>query len=119
MESELDHSQRLNFLRWPILNQCVHQNPRALGSFSAEVENVRRFMKERLKWMDRRLDYTYVPSSGITGATVNFTDSSVDLTQPYDVFSVSGQPYGHTLDGLRPGIYILRQGHATRKIMIK
>lgn len=119
MESELDHSQRLNFLRWPILNQCVHQNPRALGSFSAEVENVRRFMKERLKWMDRRLGYTYVPSSGITEATVNFTDSSVDLTQPYDVFSVSGQPYGHTLDGLRPGIYILRQGHATRKIMIK
>ena len=28
----LDHSQQLNFLRWPILNQYVHQNPAARGS---------------------------------------------------------------------------------------
>lgn len=111
MEAYLDHSQRLNFLRWPILNKRVHQNPRALGSFSAEVENVRRFIKERLKWMDKRLDYTYVPSG--------ITDISVDLQLPYDVFSVSGQPYGHSLEGLRPGIYIVRQGHATIKIVVR
>ena len=111
MEAYLDHSQRLNFLRWPILNKRVHQNPRALGSFSAEVENVRRFIKERLKWMDKRLDYTYVPSG--------ITDISVDFHLPYDVFSVSGQPYGHSLEGLRPGIYIVRQGHATKKMIVR
>ena len=118
LERELDHSQRLNFLRWPILSKRVHQNARALGSFSAEVDNVRRFMKERLTWMDRRLDYRYVPS-GIHEVSVESSDSSIDLTQPYEVYSVSGQPSGHSLDALRPGIYILRQGHATRKIMIK
>ena len=111
MEAYLDHSQHLNFLRWPILNKRVHQNPRALGSFSAEVENVRRFIKERLKWMDKRLDYTYVPSG--------ITDVSVDLQLPYDVFSISGQPYGHSLEGLRPGIYIVRQGHATKKMIVR
>ena len=111
LESDLDHSQRLNFLRWPILNKRVHQNPRALGSFSAEVDNVRRFIKERLKWMDKRLDYTYVPSG--------ITEASVDLQLPYDVFSVSGQSYGHDLNGLKPGIYIVRQGHATKKIIVR
>ena len=111
MEAYLDHSQHLNFLRWPILNKRVHQNPRALGSFSAEVENVRRFIKERLKWMDKRLDYTYVPSG--------ITEVSIDLQLPYEVFSVSGQPYGHSLEGLRPGIYIVRQGHATKKMIVR
>ena len=118
MEADLDHSQRLNFLRWPILNKKVHQNARALGSFQAEVENVRRFMKERLKWMDKRLGYTFVPT-GITEVSVESSESSIDLTQPYDVFSVSGQPSGNTIRGLRPGIYIVRQGHATRKIGVR
>ena len=118
MEADLDHSQRLNFLRWPILNKKVHMNPQALGSFQAEVDNVRTFIKERLKWMDKRLDYAFVPS-GIKDVSVESSESSIDLTQPYDVYSVSGQPSGHSLDALRPGIYILRQGHTTRKIMIK
>lgn len=118
MEAELDHSQQLNFLRWPILNKKVHQNPQALGSFQAEVENVRRFMKERLKWMDKRLGYTFVPT-GITEVSVESSESLIDFTQPYDVYSVSGQPSGHSLEGLRPGIYILRQGHATRKMIIR
>jgi hypothetical protein len=118
MEAELDRSQQFNFLRWPILNKKVHQNPQALGSFQAEVENVRRFMKERLKWMDKRLGYTFVPT-GITEVSAGSSESSIDLTQPYDVYSVSGQPSGHSLEGLRPGIYILRQGHATRKMIIR
>jgi hypothetical protein len=111
MESELDHSQRLNFLRWPILNKRVHQNPQALGSFKAEVDNVRRFIKERLTWMAHRLCYTYIPSG--------ITEVSVDPTQPYDVYSLSGQSCGHTLDGLRPGIYIIRQGAASRKVIVR
>lgn len=110
MEQELDKSQRLNFLRWPILSQYVHQNPQALGSYGAEVEVVRRFLKERLRWMDRRLGYTYVPSA--------INSVSVDLTQPYDVYSVAGQACGHSLNGLRPGIYIIRQGQASRKIVV-
>ena len=111
METELDHSQRLNFLRWPILNKRVHQNPQALGSFKAEVDNVRRFIKERLTWMDHRLCYTYIPSG--------IAEVSVDPAQPYDVYSLSGQSCSHTLDGLRPGIYIVRQGAASRKVIVR
>ena len=109
LETELYQSQRLNFMRWPIMNQYVHQNPKLWKSYEAEVENVRRFMKERLAWMDRRLNYTYVPSG--------IEEVEVDLTQPYQVFTLSGQLCGTTLDGLRPGIYIVRQGLSSRKIV--
>ena len=53
----LDHSQQLNFLRWPILNQYVHQNPRTRGSYQAEVENVRNYIRNRIPWMDRKLGF--------------------------------------------------------------
>ena len=53
----LDQSQRLNFLRWPILNQYVHQNAFALGSYEAEVGVVRTFVAERLEWLDTKLRY--------------------------------------------------------------
>lgn len=110
-EAELQQSQRLNFLRWPILNQRVHQNPPTKGSFQAEVEVLRTFMKERIAWMDKKLGYTYKPNA-ISGLPL-------DKTQPYQVFSLSGQPYGNSLEGLSPGIYIIRQGSATQKIVIR
>ena len=37
----LQESQQLNFIRWPIMNTLVHQNPRTWGSYEAEVENVK------------------------------------------------------------------------------
>ena len=111
LETALQESQRLNFIRWPIINQYVHQNPRLWGSFQAEVENVRTFMKERIAWMDKKLNYTYA-DNGIT-------DVLVDLTQPYRVYSLSGQPYGDSLEGLRPGIYVVRQGEAAKKVVVR
>jgi len=56
-EEMLQQSQRLNFLRWPIMGQYVHQNPRIHGSYAAEVENVRRFMRNRIAWMDNKLHF--------------------------------------------------------------
>ena len=111
LEADLQQSQRLNFLRWPVLNQRVHQNPPTKGSFQAEVEVLRTYMKERFAWMDKKLGYTYKPNA-ISGLPL-------DKTQPYQVFSLSGQPYGNSLEGLSPGIYIIRQGSATQKIVIR
>ena len=56
-ETLLQQSQRLNFMRWPILNEYVHQNPRTYGSYEAEVENVRRFINYRIAWMDNKLHF--------------------------------------------------------------
>ena len=111
LEEELDASQKLNFMRWNIMNTKVHMNPKTWGSYQAEVENVRRFMKERLIWMDKRLGYTYVPNG--------IEEVSVDLEEPYEVYSLSGQFCGHSLDALRPGTYIIRPASKSRKVVIK
>lgn len=109
--ANLEQSQHLNFLRWPILNQRVHQNPRALGSFQAEVEVVRTFIKERIAWMDRKLGYTYIPNG--------ISELRIDKAQPYQVFSISGQPCGNSVESLPSGIYLIRQGSATQKIVVR
>ena len=111
MEAELDQSQRLNFQRWKIMNTKVHQNPKLWGSYEAEVQNVRRFMKERLAWMDKKLGYTYKPNA--------IADVRGDMAQPYQVYTLSGLPCGTFLNGLRPGIYVVLQGSATRKITVR
>ena len=57
----LDASQRLNFIRWPILSQKVHMNPVALGSYNAEVQRLKEFLRMRIGWMDSKLGYTWHP----------------------------------------------------------
>ena len=56
-EAMLMESQHLNFLRWPIMNQYVHQNPRVWGSYANEVKNVRNYIKKRIPWMDNKLGF--------------------------------------------------------------
>ena len=89
----LDQSQRLNFMRWPIMSQYVHQNPRIWGSYQGEVDNVKRYLRERLKWIDRKL---------------GFDASTLDASSP-----VTGNPSPLTNKVLRDGqIYILRDGRS-------
>lgn len=54
----LEQSQDLNFKRWRILNIRVHLNPAVYGSYAAEVENVRKYISERMDWLDRKLNYS-------------------------------------------------------------
>ncbi len=49
----LGESQQLNFLRWPILNSKVHQNPKTYGTYEAEVENVKSYITGRLERFDQ------------------------------------------------------------------
>lgn len=48
----LDESQKLNFLRWDILSQRVHENPQASGTYQGEVNIVKNFMTKRIPKMD-------------------------------------------------------------------
>ena len=56
-EGELDQAQRLNFMRWDILNSKVHQNFQALGSYDKEVDVVRTYIQDRIEWIDNKLGY--------------------------------------------------------------
>lgn len=51
---ELEESQRLNFLRWPILNSVQHLNPRVAGKYEGEVEYLREYIRERIPFLDQR-----------------------------------------------------------------
>ena len=57
----LQASQKLNFIRWPILNQRVHQNPSAKGSYNAEVDVLREYFPTRIAWIDKFLGYKSAP----------------------------------------------------------
>ena len=65
MATELNESQRLNFIRWPILNQYVHQNPIAPGSYSAEVKRIKEYIPMRIAWIDNKLGYEWHPMTAI------------------------------------------------------
>lgn len=54
---QLEESQKLNFIRWPVMNEYVHANPVIHGSYAAEILNVKNFIEERIAWMDRKLNY--------------------------------------------------------------
>ncbi len=110
LEAELEQSQELNFMRWPIMNNMVHQNPRIWGSYAQEVQNVRRFIRERVEWMDKRLNYTFIPS--------DISDARIQFEQPYQVFTVSGRYCGKNLEGQNHGVYIVKQGNSVQKIIL-
>ena len=58
----LDASQRLNFIRWDVLNSLVHLNFQALGSYEAELRTLRDYLKLRIRWLDVHLGYAEQPS---------------------------------------------------------
>ena len=117
MEEEIMQSQALNFIRWPIMNQYVHQNPKIWGSYAAEVENVRDFIRKRVEWMDNRLGYTYVPES--ISIVSDSDPDDIDFSRPYRIYSLSGQTLGADLNALPTGIYIVRQGPLVKKVQIR
>ena len=53
----LAQSQRLNFMRWNILNSRVHQNPTTYGSYEGEVNNVHNYINYRISWLDTKLGF--------------------------------------------------------------
>ncbi len=53
---ELMQSQRLNFMRWPILDQLVQVNPRAGGSYEVEVGWLKEFIENRIEFLDRLIN---------------------------------------------------------------
>jgi hypothetical protein len=111
MEKKLQESQELNFMRWPVMNELVHENAKVWGSYAEEVENVRRFITERLTWMDNKLGFTYTPN-GIKNATVDFAE-------PYQIYDLLGRSYTGSIRNLPQGLYIVKQGNNTKKIQVR
>lgn len=77
----LQASQRLNFMRWPILDQKVHENPVALGSYEAEVGRVKDFVTGRLSFLDRMIESKNRPAEDIAPVEIYTAEEMVDFAR--------------------------------------
>ena len=57
LRNEMRASANLNFIRWPYLNQYISLTPAIRGSWEAEVDVVRDYVRDRVAWMDKKLGY--------------------------------------------------------------
>lgn len=140
--ADLDDSQRLNFMRWPILSHQVHQNPRAAGSYAGEVNWVKEYIKGQMAHLDQVIGYepaigpdpghdaieTIEPDDTAEGiittvantiVTEGFADGvSCEVYRP-DGTLVTVFATGDTSGPLSQGIYIVRAGSRTVKLLVR
>lgn len=58
LAEQLIISQKKNFVKWPILNQKVHFNYQAAGSYEAEVTFLKDYLKNRTQWLNGQFNST-------------------------------------------------------------
>lgn len=133
MATELQQSQDLNFKRWDIMNEYVHQNPQLPGSYEGEVEVIKDYINERIPWMDNKVGYTV----GSSVASISHQDGMVYANgesvmlygyaegTPYRILSIDGRQmasgrilrWGHSV-ALARGIYIICIAGERHKIAV-
>lgn len=108
--AEMDASQRLNFMRWDILNQAVHENPQVAGSYDGEIAWVKNYITQRIPWMDNMIGYDPASADEIPldGNTLTLNDQA-----SWTIYNAAGQKVAAmqgslSTASLLPGIYILR-----------
>lgn len=127
LAAELDESQKLNFLRWPIMNEMVHQNPTISGSYEGEVNRLKDYLNTRFNDLDTLMGY----DSTITGVSdIEQSEISVKIENnvvsfdgitPFTVYSISGMKVYHGINPviLPAGMYIITASGATHKAAIR
>lgn len=106
---ELAESQKLNFVRWPILNKSVQKDQKVFGSYEGEINNIKSFLQARFPKLDKLIGR--VELGAITMPDVDAPDAPVEL------FDLQGRKVN--AETAMPGIYIERRGSATRKILVR
>lgn len=95
LEEEIKESAALNFQRWPILSQYVHQNFRVGHTYAQEVQWVREYIADRIQWMDNKLNY--VPGQHIENSydesrpRKELRDGQIVIIRGGHIYSVNGQ----------------------------
>lgn len=59
----IDSSQKLNFKRWDVIDKWVHQINHNTGSYQGEINIVKKYIRDRIAWMDNRLKYNQDPNN--------------------------------------------------------
>ena len=96
-------------------------NPQALGTYTAEVNSVKTYISNRIKWMDNKLNYIPSGTNDFSTPTIYYSSengilhvSGVDQTMNIQIVDLTGMirynqkaTSGTTFE-LQAGIYILR-----------
>lgn len=53
----MDESQKLNFTRWDNLGKLLTLQQFAPGTYKGELNIIKNFLKERIRWIDKKLGY--------------------------------------------------------------
>ena len=130
----IDESQKLNFIRWPILSTPVLVNYQALGSYTAELGTVRDFIRWRIPWLDEKIGLIPVGIGDVRSAVkasawaVSGGVSLGGLTRgdEIEVFTPDGMSVtraeatgGEQTIALPAGIYIIKAGSGKNIIRSK
>jgi len=132
--SEMEASQQLNFVRWPIMNDYVHQNPQIYGSYEGEVQNVKNYISNRILWIDTKL--SYVPGT-VKNRSTNTSDvhiwtdantlhvAGLSSSVKVEIIDLTGRMIFSQIASetmtvyLNKGIYIVRTGETVLKCIIQ
>lgn len=120
-------AQDMNFSRWDILNDYIHQNYTIRGTYEAEVNYLKTYLGYRIPWMDNKLKCKedtyeltmsdaewatlYIPFAAeipedltvyvVTGTQGNkLVKKEVSLIEPFTPYLVSGAAGTYTISGL-------------------
>ncbi|MDE6270498.1 MAG: CotH kinase family protein [Muribaculaceae bacterium] len=121
----LEQSQRLNFMRWPILSTYVHMNPTVAHTYAGEVDRLKTYLRDRIPVLDALMHYR--PSSGIAeaaaeqlhprveGRAISLASGTFGVYTPdgRQVFSGSGRT-----PALSPGLYIVRTASGATRLLV-
>ena len=108
--AEMDASQRLNFMRWDILNQAVHENPQVAGSYDGEIAWVKNYITQRIPWMDNMIGYDPASADEIS---LDSNALTLNDQASWTIYNAAGQKVAAmqgplSTASLLPGIYIVR-----------
>ena len=126
---EIDASQKLNFLRWPIMNEWVHMNPTISGSYEGEVNRVKTYLKNRFPKLDLLMKY----DAGLTSGVENMEEAASGMLYPmvsgnvisfeeeipFAVYGIDGRKVyeGQTATPALPsGVYIVKTAEGAVKL---
>ncbi len=139
IQTEVYESQKLNFVRWPIMNQIVNQNYQITGSYEGEMQVVRDFLAYRIPWMDDKVGLIPVGIEQIemrnAGTSITAADGGIEIAalqrgDRVSVYDMSGmeaaraEATGTSVRlALAKGIYIVRitsgGNTVSKKIMVR
>ncbi len=134
MQTEVYEAQKLNFTRWPVMNQIVNQNYQVTGSYEGEMKVVRDFLTWRIPWLDNKVGLIPVGiEQTVAGKTeIRSVEGGIGISgkMSVEVYDMSGIVVAktdaaatETVIPLAKGLYIVRatDGKTTirRKIMVR